>query len=277
MQDSGVPMSHVEVQNEPAINAAIQYASPEDLRDAALALIDQLDRNGLSHVMLHGPNYHMPPETADWAEVWLADDTLRARTAAVSYHTWWSETFEDYDGIREVAGRYGKPVWATEIGRWADAERLQPSTWPTAWDTAMSFYRAIAWSRASRLYHWTSLGHDAIVSTSGERYPTFYTVKHFANFIPPGAVFLESASGDTEVLALCFLLPDGSLSAILLNTGGSEKTMWLSSVAGGTLAPAGAVTTSEGSYEAATAVGGPDGEGRISVTLPPQSITSLGL
>jgi len=277
MDDNGVPMAYVEVQNEPAIQAGIEYPSPEDLRDAALVLIDQLDRNGLSHILLHGPNFHTPPGTVEWAEVWLADDTLRARTAAVSYHTWWSEAFEDYDAIREVAERYGRPVWATELGRWADAERLQPATWETAWDTAMSFYRAIAWSRATRLYHWTSLGHDAIVSTSGDRTPTFYAVKRFANHIPPGSTLLDTASGDADVLALAFALPSGGLGVILINGADSERTVWLRSVRGVDYEASDAMTTARGALEEAAALGGPDAGGRLSVTLPPQSIASLDL
>jgi O-glycosyl hydrolase len=276
MKDQGVAMPVAEVQNEPGIAAALQYDTPEDLRDAALALLDMLDRHGLTNVMVHGPNFHTPPGTVPWAKVWLENQTLRDRTAAVSYHTWWSDSFTDYDQIRQLAEQYKKPVWATEIGLLA-TDGLQPDTWATAWDTAKSFYRAIAWSRASRLYHWASLGNDAMVGKTGERYPTFYAVKHFANFITPAARLVDTASGNKQVLALGFLLPTGNRSLILLNDSDSSKTMRIRSARGGVTTVSDSLTTSATAYDAVTAVVAPDAQGRPAVTLAAHSITSLHL
>lgn len=282
MEEAGVPQPYVEVQNEPAIEAAIQYDGPDDLRDAALAVLDQLDRNGLTGVMLHGPNFHTPTGTAEWAEVWLADDRLAARTAAVSYHTWWSDDPADYEEIREVAERYGKPVWATEVGYCAlesgcfgGTHFLRPETWGTAWDYAMSTYRAIAWSRASRCYHWTILGHDAAVTESGDRTPSYHLLRQFTEFVPPGARSLETASGDPEVLALGFLLPEGGLSVILLNTAGSDRSILLSPVAGSSLAVVEGRTTDESEAFAPASTTTEGGGARIA--LPAESVTSLRL
>lgn len=230
MRENGVPMEITEVQNEPGIEARVIYNSPEDVRDAAKALIRALDEAGLEDVMIHGPNWHAPLAAGDRAaEIWLEDDELRERTIALSYHTWWVDTFERYDAIRQIAEKYGKPVWATEVGFCAlpggcnNGHYLLPDTYETAFDFAMSYYRAIAWSRAERLYHWTVLGHDPIVEPgTGRRYPTFYVLKHFANYISPGSRFVETASGDPEVLSLAFLHPNGDRTVILINHARSE-------------------------------------------------------
>jgi len=285
LAQNGIDVPVAEVQNEPTIEASIEYPTPEALRDAALAVLDQLDQHGLTQVMLHGPNVHAPSPTEEWARVWLSNARLRSRTAAISYHTWWESDFDTYDGIRQVAEEYGLPVWATEVGYCAlasgcfnGANYLLPETWGTAWDYAMSYYRAFAWSHAARAYHWSLLGHDAVVSPTGERYPSFYVLKHFANYIPPGARLLETASGDAEVLPLAFLLPDGTATAIFINQGTTEKTLQVRSVLDAAWAPQDAISTTESSYELSATASGPVGTpSAVELTLPAQSVTSLRL
>lgn len=196
MQKHGVPIRFAEVQNEPDIQAAIQYPSPEALRNAGRVLIQMLDHYGLSDVLLHAPNLHSPRDNVRWIEAWFADETLRDRTVAVSYHTWWSEDRRSYEAIRDAARRFGKPVWATEAGYSGSATDIDPRRWLTAFGFAEAYYRAIAWSNATRVYHWSLLGFDGAVGKRGERYPMFYALKHFANFIPPGAARLEAESND---------------------------------------------------------------------------------
>ena len=241
MRENGVPMEITEIQNEPGIEARVIYDSPEDVRDAAKALIHALDEAGLEDVMIHGPNWHAPLAAGDRAaEAWLEDDALRERTVALSYHTWWVDSFERYDAIRKIAEKHNKPVWATEVGFCAlpggcnNGHYLLPETYETAFDFAMSYYRAIAWSRAERLYHWTVLGHDPIVAPgTGERYPSFYALKHFSNYITPGSRFIETASGDPEIHSLAFLHPSGDRTVVLINESASAtKRVALTDVRG---------------------------------------------
>ncbi len=282
MRAAGVPMSLVEVQNEPGIESSIQYPGPEALRDAARSVIGQLDHFQLGDVDLHGPNFHQPVGTADWAEVWLADDAVRARTRALSFHTWWNEERAPYDAIRQVAERWGKPVWATETGYCAlpdgcfgGSHYLRPETWGTAWDYALSHYRAIAWAGATRIYLWTLLGNDAAVGPTGERTPSLDLFAHFAHYLPPGARRVETASGDPELLLLAFEVPGGGRSAIVIHTGAATRVVRLRSMRGTAPAPRRAITSTEGARLAEATVGGVDGEGRLELTLPGRSVTSL--
>jgi O-glycosyl hydrolase len=273
MRDDGVAIPYAEVQNEPAIEAGVKYPSAYALRDAALEVLDQFDRHGMSDVMLHGPNYHTPTNAANWGAVWLADPALRARTAALSYHTWWSNNYSDYAQIRDLAAQYDKPVWATEIGYLAT--NINPETWDEAWDYAESHYRALAWSDASRTYHWTVIGHDAAIGTNGEKYPTFYILKHFANFIPPDAVRLGMTSADSSIHPLAFQLPDGKFSVILLNNSSSTKQVDVGFSTGIGATAVEAYRTSQGSYEVSLGVIPPNPSGEILLSLPGESITSM--
>ncbi len=285
MQSHGVPQQVVEVQNEPDIAANIQYSKPEALRDAALAVLDKLDSFGLSKVMLHGPNTSSPVNAAAWAQVWLANSRLRDRTAAISYHTWWSKDRATYDAIWQVAQQYGKPVWATEVGGMCavndtticgniNSPPLQTTTWDTAFDYAQGFYRAIDWSHASRLYFWSLLGNDAAVGPQGQRNPTFYVLKHYANYIPSQAVYVKSNSGQSGLLTMAFLLPTGGRSLIVVNTTNGQLTMNLTSTNGGNSSVSQAITSTNGNYLQPTIT---NTNGQLSITFPAQSITSLRL
>ncbi|MCA9551649.1 MAG: hypothetical protein KC933_16550 [Myxococcales bacterium] len=291
----GVKLPVVEVQNEPDITARVKYPSPEALRDAALEILDALDAMGLTQVQLHGPNLHAPGDTVAWARVWFESERLAARTAAVSYHAWWSDRPEDFEAIRAFAESVGKPVWATEVGycpleagcyeadgalvehpdggspTWKKPTRhFRPDTWATAWDTSGAYHRAIAWSGASRVYHWSALGHGAWVAKDGAPLASYRVVEHFLRAIPPGARLIESAAGNPEVRTLAFLRPDGSRSVILLNGGADAERVRITSV----VAEDGEVTE----------VWVTDGEGHReavfegdALVLPPMSVVSLVL
>jgi O-glycosyl hydrolase len=267
MQNHGVPIRVAEVQNEPDIEAGIRYPNPDALRDAGRVVLSQFDHFGLEQVTLHAPNLHSPRNNVPWIETWLEDAMLRERTVAVSYHTWWSVDPRNYREIWETAQQYGKPVWATEAGYQDTSIGIAPHTWRSAWEYGKSFYRAIAWSHASRVYLWTILGNDAAVGINGERSPMFYVFKHFANYIPAGATLVESQADDAGVLSLAFVRPDGTYAVILLNDNRMERAVRLAGLSG---AVGEALTTTDGIYENVTVI---EADGVL--LLPPLSVTSL--
>lgn len=267
MRRNGVPIVLTEVQNEPDIEAGIQYPRPEALRDAGRILVEQLDHFSLTDIQLYAPDLHWPRGNVPWIEAWFDDPVLRDRTVAVSYHTWWSISQQDFEEIWEAAQRYDKPVWATEVGYHEGGNAISPETWRTAWQYARAYYRAIAWSHASRTYQWTLLGNDAAVGKDGTRYPTYYVLKHFANYIPAGARLVESVPDDGRLLTLAFARPDGAYTLIVLNTAREAMTFRVTGVEGALRT---AVTTTADHYEAVTSV--TDGG---QVIVPAESLTSL--
>ncbi len=282
MKKAGVRMPVIEVQNEPDIEAGIQYKNPDALRRAAHAVLAQLDHHDLSDVRLHGPNTSRPQGTAEWAEVWLSDAKLRARTAALSFHTWWDADRPTYEAIRAVAERYRMPVWATETGYCplaagcfddARGHHLRPKTWATAWDIARSYYRAIAWAGASRLYHWTIIGHDAAMGPHGERYPTLSTLRHFANYIQPNAQRIgTSADPDRAIDTLAFKRPTGEISVIFLNAEAGR--VWVKLTAHRPLGRPQRTMTSHADALEVSATFRSDGKD-VRILLPARSVTSL--
>lgn len=283
MQQNGINIKLTEVQNEPAINAAIRYPYAEHLQRAALQVIDQLNKNGLKDVMLHGPNMHSPENVEEWGSVFFSNPIVKNRNAAVSYHTWWSANYDQYKAIKNFAAKENLPVWATEVGYCALARGcflegkqhyLRPETWVTAWDYAMSYYRAIDWSRATRVYHWSLLGHDAIIAQNGEKLPSYYIFKQFANYIPSNAIYLDSHVDDSNVLPMVFLLPDNTFSAIIINKDTGEKQVILKSVNQSKKYLATKIVTSaENNYE--SEIKPNKLKSGLKLILPPESVTSV--
>jgi len=276
MRNNGIPMDTIEVQNEPSYNH-IHYDEPEDLVAASKVVLEMFDHFGLTDVQLHGPNNFTAEVTPSWARAWFADEELTARTRALSFHTWWSLEEQPYLDIREIAEAADRPVWATEVGHCADGDNgcganvMEPWTWGTAWDWALAYYRTYSWAHASRVYHWSLTGYDSAVSRSGERYPAFYSLKHFANYISPESRMMDVASGDADVLVLGFLRSDGDLTVILLNTGSTEVQMRLTTVLDQDLSVSTAATSVDGAYDRELQYAN---SGGLSVILPPQSINS---
>jgi hypothetical protein len=278
---NNVNMPVYEIQNEPAINAAIRYASPETLVTAALEVITMMDHFGLTNMILHGPNHHQPSGAAEWAAKWFTNAALRARTSALTYHTWWGQDFAYYDDIRKVAEQYNVPVWANEVSGmyWHPVEKqwhASYTNWACAFDGALRYWRAIVWSRASRTYHWTILGHDAVVSMSGERYPLFYVLKHMANHIPPGAVLVDSFSDDSSVYPMVFSLTNDEYAAIVINDRSSAVDMTITTNSTLSLLCRSRYTSTQGSYYQAGGPVYPD-NGTLTLTLPADSISSINL
>ncbi|MFW5760168.1 MAG: hypothetical protein ACOCXH_04205 [Cyclobacteriaceae bacterium] len=231
MKQNGVTFAMTEVQNEPTITAQVKYPGGTALTKAAVEVIAQLNKYGFNDVMLHGPNLHSPSNTISWAQPMMANETVKDRIKAISYHTWWVANPQEYIDIANYAAEAGKPVWATEVGFCAlkegcnlsgEQHYLRPETWSTAWDYANSYYRAIIHSKASRVYHWSLLGHDAIVGKNGEKLPSYYIFKQFANFIPPQSQVIEASANDTDVLPMIFKLADGSFSGVIINKSKTE-------------------------------------------------------
>ena len=55
----------------------------------------------------------------------------------------------------------------------------------------------------------------------------YYVLAHASAFVPPGAVRIESGSGQGIIHQVAFQNPDGSFAAIVLNASASAKTIFV--------------------------------------------------
>ena len=286
----GVPLEVLEIQNEPDLDAYLGFPTPEALRDAALATLDRLDAEGLSDVQVHGPNIaqirtsttELPFTAAEWIRPWLEEPRLRSRTAAVSYHTWWSDDPADYASVRDLARQYEKPVWATEVGLCAvdedfcaylDYSRLDEELWGSTLDFVEAAYRAIVWSDATRVYMWSLAGSDGALRADGSTTAHYAGLRHLANYIPAQSIHVAvrrgSALNSEHPRALAFLQPNGDQSLILLNRGTRTTTVAIRGPFGqGLRIKVGSQSTEQRAFRWFR-------PNLTEVSLPPRSLTSL--
>jgi glucosylceramidase len=65
---------------------------------------------------------------------------------------------------------------------------------------------------------------NALITVNGSNYtltPYYYVFRHLANFVDPGAYRVDTSGSFSDVLA--FENPDGSVVAVLYNSGGSAR------------------------------------------------------
>jgi hypothetical protein len=150
------------------------------------------------------------------------------------------------------------------------------TNWASAFDGAMRYWRAMVWSHASRAYQWTILGHDAVVSKTGQRYPSFYTLKHMANHIPPGAVLVDSYSDDSAVYPMVFALTNDEYAVIVMNDRSSAVSMTITTNSTPSLVCRTRYTSTQGNYYQSGGAEYPV-DGVLTLTLPADSINSINL
>ena len=174
--------------------------------------------------------------------------------------------------VGAAAGAVGLPTWMTEYS---------PNA-PTMFDTAWLISNALTVENVSAYIYWELVwsptpptGLVTIESRSpSSTYTindTYYALKHFARWTDPGWVRVDATSSVSAVRVSAFVSPDGgSLTLVLLNTGGKEHLVAVS--LGGFAHGSLAVYRSAGDSER-TAQVAPDSDGNI--VLPPRSIATL--
>ncbi len=276
LRKQGVKIEVAEVANEPDLDMVVGYQKPEALHAALKQTIKTFKNMGVTQ-KFHAPNVGSPGPTVAWAKPLLEDPEIKPHLQAISYHTWWSKDPKEYQAIAELSQAHDIPVWATEVGYcplrdgcFGNKKYLRPETWDTAFDYALSYYRAIAWSRASRVYHWALMGFDAAVGPMGQRHPSYFVLKHFANYIPPRSVYIESISANAQVKSLAFQRLDGRISLILLNESKEAQKAFFGSSDARALKIDYGVSSQPGNFEQKLKRPEPG-----QLELPAQSITSL--
>lgn len=174
--------------------------------------------------------------------------------------------------VGAAAAMVGLPTFMTEYS---------PNA-PTMFDTAWLMNNALTLENVSAYIYWelvwnpmqptglVTIGSPSPDSTYSIN-DTYYALKHFARWTDPGWVRVNATSSVSAVRVSAFVSPDGgSLTLVLLNTGGKDHLVAVSS--GGFSYGSMAVYRSSGDSERTAAVA-PDSDGNI--LLPPRSIATV--
>ena len=214
--------------NEPDYGVNFKF-TPDTMRDFIRQAGPRFAELGLTTKFLVGDTSG-GASFAAYATPILEDSSIAAYLGPISFHCWDVLSAPDgqYENIKAVGKKFGKPIWCLEAGH--DAGLWQaPNPWGT-WDNALRTARAYAktlrLSGASLMDYWTYQDNYPIVDKNGPTpYPVFGVIQQMETVFSPGARVVQAPIGNPDLEALGTVDSKGALSVLLVNSGGPGKAL----------------------------------------------------
>ena len=239
LEEAGHPLDSLSIQNEPEAASpwdANTYTPPR-MADALEAVAQRIVADAHT-TRLHGPDDAIASFVPFFLPALLAKPTAASLFDAVGFHLYGSTWYPDASTVAPdiapvaTAAPEGMPLWMTEFsnttfegygsfdeGIW-QAELIHESL-----VAGVSMY--VMWN----LYRPGGPGEAAIVipTTPGAHgytvTPKYWTLRQFAKYVRPGAVRVEAASGDPDLLVTAFR-DDGAGKLIAVAINRAEEPRW---------------------------------------------------
>ena len=166
---------------------------------------------------------------APFANTLLEDPSLRDYLGPIAFHSWDAMNVKDadYEGIRALGAKFGKPIWCLECGYDAGLWRQEGNpfaTWDNALKLALAYEKTIRLSGASVMDYWTYQDNYPLVDKNGPKpYPAFEVVRQMEEVFGSGQKVVKAASNTSELRALGTIDSRGVLYVLLVNPGGLGK------------------------------------------------------
>lgn len=269
--DAGIDLYAFSPANEPRFAQSFNSCvwEPAQYRDMIALLGPEFESRGLSTKIVGAEDMAM--RGAEYAGYINSYEPSRPYLDVYAVHGY-SNGVDPYlpstvsKQMAQVGKNMGIPVWMTETSGYHE-------TWGDALDLGMTMAAAIKWGRVSAWVWWQLGGGTTLneydLMTRDTRGIRYYVSKQFYRYIRPGAVLMESASDDDELLDIVFRHPtDRQFVAVLVNTGSSSKSVTFSGGGVPSTLQAYRSTSSDRCLSAGTM-------GPSSVSVPAQSILTL--
>ena len=227
----GIIFHSVSVANEPDAGIYIKGLDPARLLRIALQLKQRLLQDKYETL------YYLPDVSAadskgkEYTEAFFQLEKAAELSASVSYHSY----RRDLSVIRyfgELGEKLGLPVWVTEQNdtHLSASDRFD---WSHGMKNAICLFDILVHGNASLSIHFSyampsSDGIGIYLPEKNEWSPTYSILKHFYNFLPPGAVRIrvEPASSHDDLYTLAFKMPSiDRIIVIVINHSDREQLL----------------------------------------------------
>ena len=233
-QETGIDVYAISPENEPAWQQWYHSCvySPTQMRDVIKALGRRFEREGIRTKIIAAEDV-ITNQPYNYFGATMADTQAARYMQVLALHAYenngvtpTSPSAAAWSGAYSRAHPRGKAIWMTETSGYAN-------TWADALKYGNGIYTALKYGRIGVWSYWgvnTTGGHEDMCYLVGnEPRWTYYTAKHYSRWVRPGAVMIDAASSDTNVLSLAFHhTADSTLTVILINTASSARTVTLS-------------------------------------------------
>lgn len=245
-RELGVELRYFAPINEPGTSRG-GNRSAEWLRRVVVGLGERMSAEGL-RTRLVIPDDLNPTEAYRRASFVLADPRARPYVGALAYHLYGGDS-DDVVAMRDLARRYGLPVWMTEY--------TDPSyrAWPGALRWAVQMHDVIVRGNVSAVdYLWAFSGDvpGAMVAMrfedglyrSHRLTPVYFLMGQYSRFVRPGYRRVAAQPWVGPVLTSAFIGPKRRLVVVAANTDDAPRAVAFSIKGGRIVGRVAAVRTS---------------------------------
>lgn len=311
----GIVQPYVMLFNEPTSgNRELASSDPQEIVELIKRVGQRLAASGFANVKFVVPCETDLSTSLSVTRAILADPLARSYVGVIGYHPYGS-AYQTVEGtlstagagkpdarevalrnqLRDLAARYGIPVWMTEVSEGGD-----PRAYDTFLGRAISFRDEMLYADAAAVFGMYNIsdrvsyrlhfGNDnlygteqsmVIVDQEGQTVTitaTGHAIGHYARWVKKGAVRVDARSDDAMLLPIAFRDDGrGRLVVVLINAAAAPRAV--------RIAPAGVriggavqaeLSTAAAYWQPRTglAVGA---DGSVSVDLPARSVVSLSV
>ena len=264
--------------NEPEVNNDFP---PAWLHDVVVGLGKRLRAAGF-RTKLVIPDDENPRDAYTRAVAVLQDPAARQYVGALAYHVYrWDPSRTDEIGrMRQLATRYGLPLWMTEYSTPTYTD------WGTAFDWAQRMHGLLTAGGVNAIdYLWGYFGDwvrsDTMISIdfdngtyrSHSETPIYWITGQYSRFVRPGFVRVAATPSSGAVLTSAYKGPKRAI-VVATNPGGSTETVRVTVTGGKLKGAVRPIRSSESERWKSLAPITPR-NGSFTASLPPRSITTF--
>jgi len=236
--------------------------SPAHLREAVRAVGRKFRKEGIRTRILMPEEMMTVHRMIPYVTPTMADPETRGYVGAFCTHR--QGGFDEVRRWHDATRQYGLQTWMTETSG-------HPRNWRGAVRMAGDMRDYIVGGDVSAWLYWMLT--DVGAMRGGRPSPKFHAARHFYRFVRPGAVRVQSASNDPDLLDAAFRHDaDGTVSVVLINRG--DTALDVAVKVTGASAPA-AYRLIQSTEAAGSAELGRQPAARLHVAMPARSILTL--
>lgn len=269
-RDFDIDIAAVSLQNEPFFIESYESAvyEPGRYADAVYAVQRQFERYDLPTKLLVTEDLGYTSRLDWWLDAIVSDPRIdRSRLILAAHYT----PPADLPTLSARSKQYGIPVWMTEISGKSD-------TWSSSLSNLEEVTGFLVNGNASAYayWQWSDVPASATSSLMNSGVPNnkWWSVKHLANWVRPGAVRVQSTVSGSNVGASAFKhVGDNAQTIVFYNRNSADPVEFRFTINGAT-APSFRLYQSTSAAKAQL-LGTVTGGSSFSVTLPASSMATL--
>ena len=229
-REIGVDLYGLSVQNEPRFSQSYQSCvyDGEALRDVIKVVGRRFKKEGIATKLFL-------PEDVGWLDgvksmtlPTLEDAEARSYVGIVATHGYAldgiapaSTDAATWQTMASWGKPYNLPLWMTETSGYKNTNE-------GAIALAKAMYTSLRFGNASAWVFWSlstgNLDEYSLMDSKGGKSKRYYVSKQYYRYVRPGAVRVETATADADLLPLAFV-KDGLPTLVITNVGNAEKAI----------------------------------------------------